>query len=176
MSTFEKIFFCRQITWENKTWKHIYSTKLKALYRRRCCFVFKSDIHPNGWGREASLSIKGYEIQTNDHWSSLQETGNTDHIKLQNELGGHKCWVRRWHGAESGWECLVLWCRSRLKSVTWGWGKNRKWLCRFSTGISWNWPEPHSACKSSSFSTALMYLSDILNFHVLVAFLKWTTT
>ena len=48
-------------------------------------------------------------------------------IKLQNKLGGHKCWVRRWHGAESGWECLVLWCLSRLKSVTWGWGKNRKW-------------------------------------------------
>ena len=48
-------------------------------------------------------------------------------IKLQNELGGHKCCVRRWHGAESGWECLVLWCLSRLKSVTWGWRKNRRW-------------------------------------------------
>ena len=56
-----------QIIWENKTRNHIYSTKLKALYWRGWHFTFKSVIHLNGWEREASLSIKGYEIRTNDH-------------------------------------------------------------------------------------------------------------
>ena len=43
-----------QIIWENKTRNHIYSTKLKALYWRGWHFTFKSEIHLNGWEREAS--------------------------------------------------------------------------------------------------------------------------
>ena len=66
------------------------------------------------------------QLTASGHWSSLQETGNTDQTS-KCHWGGHKCCVRRWHGAESGWECLVLWCLSRLKSVTWGWRKNRRW-------------------------------------------------
>ena len=76
--------------------------------------------------------------------------GNSFHQKWKIEPN-HKCWVRLWQGAESGWECLVLWCLSRLESVTWESITNTLLLLL-------NWPVSHSACISSSFAPILKIL------------------